>query len=94
MAKKPMGEGTRKILAVLQNAGVGVGFNTHQMMDECGFEKTGSVTGSVTSLVNRGLAVRYKETVTDEKGKEKQVSYFALTEAGAAFDPDAEVVED
>lgn len=92
-AKKPMGESPRKILAVLKEAGVGVAFDTRTMMDACGFEKPGSVTGSVTSLVNKGLAVRYKEPVTDEKGKTKEVSKFALTEEGMNFDPDAEIIE-
>ena len=32
--------------------------------------------------------------VETEDGKTKEVSYFCLTEAGMAFDPDAEVAED
>jgi hypothetical protein len=61
--KKPMTENARKVLSLLQSAGVGVKFNTHQVMDELGFDKTGSVTGSVTGLVNKGYAERAKEEV-------------------------------
>ncbi len=96
MAKKAMTEGSRKVLETLQKAGVGVPFTTHEMMEICGFEKAGSVTGSVTGLVNKGYAERFSVTETDENGKEKVVKKFALTEAGAGFNPDAdaEAVED
>ena len=90
MAKKAMTEGSRKVLETLQKAGVGVPFTTHEMMEVCGFEKAGSVTG----LVNKGYAERFSVTETDENGKEKVVKKFALTEAGAGFNPDAEAVED
>ena len=94
MEKKAMTEGGRKVLETLQKAGVGVPFTTHEMMEVCGFEKAGSVTGSVTGLVNKGYAERFSVTETDENGKEKIVKKFALTEAGASFNPDAEAVED
>ncbi len=84
MAKGKMSEGARKVLSVLQEAGPGVKFTTKRMMEICGFEKAGSVTGSVTGLVKKGYAVRFSEP--DEEGKE--VKYFALTEDGANFDPD------
>lgn len=94
MAKKTMTEGSRKVLEALQKAGAGVPFTTHEMMEICGFEKAGSVTGSVTGLVKKGYAERFSETVEDENGKEKIVKKFALTEAGAKFDPDADVEAD
>ena len=94
MAKKAMTEGSRKVFETLQKAGVGVPSATHEMMEVCGFEKAGSVTGSVTGLVNKGYAERFSVTETDENGKEKIVKKFALTEAGAGFNPDAEAVED
>ena len=51
------------------------------------FEKAGSVTGSVTGLVNKGYATRFTETVEDENGKTKEIKKFALTEEGYNFDP-------
>lgn len=97
MAKKSMTEGSRKVLAFLQAAGAGVKFTTKQVQQALGFEKPGSVTGSVTGLVKKGYAERFEESVevTDENGntKTKTVKKFALTEAGASFDPDAVVEE-
>lgn len=85
MAKAKMTENSRKVLAALQEAGPGVKFTTKQMQNQLGFEKAGSVTGSVTGLVKKGYAERFTEV--GEDGKE--IKYFALTEAGMAFDPDA-----
>ena len=91
MAKAKMTEGSRKVFEYLKAAGAGVKFTTKQVQTALGFEKAGSVTGSVTGLVKKGYAERFTETETDENGKIKEVKYFALTEAGANFDPDAEV---
>ena len=91
MAKTTMTEGSRKVFEYLKSAGAGVKFTTKQVQEALGFEKAGSVTGSVTGLVRKGYAERFKETVEVEEGKTKEISYFCLTEAGAAFDPDAEV---
>lgn len=93
MAKKPMSENARKVLAFLQAAGPGVKFTANQVKDALGLEKVGAVTGTVTGLVKKELAVRSSEVVVDDEGKEKEVKYFALTEAGAVYDPDA-VVDD
>jgi hypothetical protein len=92
--KKPMTENSRKVLEYLQNAGAGVKFTTKEVQKALNFEKAGSVTGSVTGLVKKGYAERFVEVVEDEDGKEKEVKYFALTEAGASFDPDAVIEED
>lgn len=90
MAKKgTMTPNSRKVFDYLKAAGVGVRFTTKEVQEALGFEKAGSVTGSVTGLVNKEFAVREKETRTDAEGKSKEVSVFYLTEAGAAFDPDA-----
>lgn len=91
MAKTKMTENSRKVFDYLKSAGAGVKFTTKQVQEALGFEKAGSVTGSVTGLVRKGYAERFKETVEVEEGKTKEISYFCLTEAGAAFDPDAEV---
>lgn len=93
MAKTKMTEGSRKVFEYLKAAGAGVKFTTKQVQEALGFEKAGSVTGSVTGLVKKGYAERFTETATDDNGKTKEVKYFALTEAGANFDPDADVEE-
>ncbi len=87
MAK--MKESSRKVLDYLKQAGVGVKFTHAQVQHDLGFEKVGSVVGSVTGLVKKGYAVREK-AIVEVEGKEKEVSVFYLTEAGANFDPDAE----
>jgi len=89
MATK-MTENSRKVFEYLKSAGAGVKFTTKQVQEALGFEKAGSVTGSVTGLCRKGYAERFKETVEKENGKTEEVSYFCLTEAGAAFDPDAD----
>lgn len=87
MAK--MTENSRKVLEFLKGAGAGEKFTTKQVQEALGFEKPGSVVGSVTGLSRKGYAEWFKETVETEDGKTKEVSYFCLTEAGMAFDPDA-----
>ena len=91
MAKKAsMTPNSRKVFDFLKGNGVGVKFTTKQVQTALGFEKAGSVTGSVTGLCKKGYAERFTETVEDENGKKTEVKKFALTEAGANFDPDAE----
>ena len=85
MAKAKMTENSRKVFEYLKDAGPGVKFTTKQVQTALNFEKAGSVTGSVTGLVKKGYAERFTEV--GEDGKE--IKYFALTEAGMAFDPDA-----
>lgn len=87
MAK--MTENSRKVLDYLKNAGVGTKFTTKEVQEALGFEKAGSVTGSITGLVKKGCAVREKATV-EVDGKEKEVSVFYLTQAGMDYDPDAQ----
>ena len=93
MAKKgTMTPNSRKVLDFLKGNGVGVKFTTHDVQKALDFEKAGTVTGSVTGLVNKGYAVREKE-IREVDGKEKEVSVFYLTQEGYDFDPDA-VAED
>lgn len=94
MAKVNMTEGSRKVFEYLKAAGAGTKFTSRQVQEALGFEHIGSVTASVTGLVRKGYAERFSETVTDEDGKTKEVKFFALTEAGANFDPDADIPED
>lgn len=89
--KKGMTPGSRKVFETLKAAGANVPFTTHEMMEACGFEKAGSVTGSVTGLVKKGYAERGEKTVQDENGKDKVVKTFWITESGMNFDPDQEV---
>lgn len=83
-----MTENSRKVLDFLKSAGAGVKFTTKDVQEALGFEKAGSVTGSVTGLCKKGYAERFTETVEVE-GKQKEVKYFALTADGMNFDPDA-----
>lgn len=87
MATK-MTEGSRKVFEYLKAAGAGVAFTTKQVQEALGFEKAGSVTGSVTGLCKKGYAERFTETI-EVDGKKQEVKKFALTEAGMNFDPDA-----
>lgn len=93
MAKKPMSENARKILDYLKGAGVGARFSTKDLMTALNFEKTGSVTGTMTSLVNKGYAEKDKVETQNEEGKTSTVTVYWLNDAGMAFDPDAEVEE-
>ena len=89
--KRVMSEGTRNILAFLKEAGVGTQFTAKQVASKLGFEKTNSVTGSVTSLVNKGLVARSVKTETDAEGNSKEVKTFYLTEKGMDFNPDTDL---
>lgn len=81
--KKRPSEASLKVLQALQEAGPGVKFTTKQLQNQLGFEKAGSVTGSVTGLVKKGFCVRFSEP--DEDGKE--IKYFALTDEGMNYNP-------
>ena len=85
MGKVKMTENSRRVFDFLREAGAGVKFTTKQVQTALNLEKAGSVTGSVTGLVKKGLDERFAEV--GEDGKE--IKYFALTEAGMTFDPDA-----
>jgi hypothetical protein len=91
MAKAKMTENSRKVYDFLKNAGVGVEFTTKEVQEALGFEKAGSVTGSVTGLVRKEMAERVTREVTDDEGKTKEVKKFFLTQKGYDWNPDAEV---
>lgn len=86
--KKGMTPNSRKVLDFLKGNGVGVKFTTRDVQVALDFEKAGTVTGSVTGLVNKGYAVREKE-LREVDGKQKEVSVFYLTQEGMDFDPDS-----
>lgn len=87
--KRPMSENARKIFDFLKAAGAGVQFTTKQVQEALGFEKAGTVTGTITGLVKKEYAERFVETVETEDGKTKEIKTFALTPAGMNYDPDA-----
>ena len=49
-----------------------------------------SVNGSVTSFQKKGLTIREEAEVEVADGTHKKVKFIRLTDAGKAFDPDAE----
>ncbi len=91
--KGTMTPNSRKVLDFLKGNGVGVKFTTKDVMNALGFEKTGSVTGSINGLYKKGYVDKTKEP-REIDGKTKEVSVFWLTEDGAAFDPDQPVTEE
>lgn len=88
--KKGMSESAKQVLNFLKKAGVGSKFTCNEIKDALGFEKIGSVTGSIRGLVTKEYVDRFVETSEpDEKGKTTEIKKFALNEKGMAFDPDA-----
>lgn len=86
-----MTDGSRKVFNFLkENAGLKV--TGHDIADALDV-KINVVTGSVNGLVKKGYAVRTEEQITDAEGKAATVKYISLTDAGLAFDPDAEQAE-
>lgn len=85
--KKGMSENSRKVLQFLKD-NYGTKFTCKDVMTALGFEKAGTVTGSITGLAKKGLVDKFTETVEVE-GKPKEVKYFQLNEAGREYDPDA-----
>lgn len=84
--KKSMSENSRKVLQFLKD-NYGTKFTCKDVMTALGFEKAGTVTGSITGLAKKGLVDKFTETVEIE-GKQKEVKYFQLNEAGREYDPD------
>ena len=53
-----------------------------------------SVNGSITAFTKKELMVRVPAEVQLEDGSHKQVKFIKMTDAGLAFDPDAEETKD
>ena len=87
-----MTENSRRVFDFLKANGVGVKFTTKDVQKALDLEHSGSVTGSINGLYKKGYVDKTKET-REIDGKEKAISVFWLTDAGAAFDPDV-IVED
>lgn len=86
MAK--MKENSKKVLEFLKvNTG---NVTAADVAEALGMEKR-SVDGIFTSAIQRkGLGVRTPAEVEMEDGSHKQVKFLSLTDAGMAYDPDAE----
>lgn len=85
-----MKENTRRVLDYLkENAGKDL--TAADVAEALGVEKR-SVDGSFTSFAKKGLGVR-EEAQINVDGKYINVKFLKLTDAGLAFDPDAEDAE-
>lgn len=84
-----MKENSKKVLEYLKSIN-GQDVTAADVADALGLEKR-SVEGIFTSAIQRkGLGVRTAAEVELEDGSHKAVKFLSLTEAGMAFDPNAE----
>lgn len=90
--KKPMSENSRKVLAFLQEAGVGAAYSIAEVRTKLELPNTGCATGPMTSFAKKGIVEKFEETV-EVDGKVKTVKKYALTQFGADFNPDAPAEE-
>ena len=84
-----MKENSKKVLEYLKTV-AGQNVTAADVADALGLEKR-SVEGIFTSAIQRkGLGVRTAAEIELEDGSHKAVKFLSLTEAGMAFDPNAE----
>lgn len=84
-----MKENSKNVLNYLKGIN-GADVTSADVADALGLEKR-QVDGIFTSALQRkGLGVRVPAEVELEDGSHKQVKFLRLTDAGMAFDPDAE----
>lgn len=84
-----MKENSKNVLNYLKGIN-GADVTSADVADALGLEKR-QVDGIFTSALQRkGLGVRIPAEVELEDGSHKQVKFLRLTDAGMAFDPDAE----
>lgn len=84
-----MKENSKNVLNYLKQIN-GADVTSADVADALGLEKR-QVDGIFTSALQRkGLGVRVPAEVELEDGSHKQVKFLRLTDAGMAFDPDAE----
>ncbi len=84
-----MKENSRNVLNYLKQIN-GADVTAADVADALGLEKR-QVDGIFTSALQRkGLGVRVPAEVELDDGSHKQVKFLRLTDAGMAFDPDAE----
>lgn len=85
-----MKENSKKVLNYLKEIN-GENVTAADVAEALGLEKR-QVDGSFTSAIQRkGLGVRVPAEIELEDGTHKAVKFLRLTDAGMAFDPDAEV---
>ena len=84
-----MKENSKKVLEYLKTIN-GQNVTAQDIADALGLEKR-SVDGIFTSAIQRkGLGIRTPAEIELNDGSHKQVKFLSLTEAGMAFDPDAD----
>jgi len=84
-----MKENSKNVLNYLKGLN-GANVTSGDVADALGLEKR-QVDGIFTSALQRkGLGVRVPAEVELDDGSHKQVKFLRLTDAGMAFDPDAE----
>ena len=84
-----MKENSKNVLNYLKQIN-GADVTSADIADALGLEKR-QVDGIFTSALQRkGLGVRVPAEVELDDGSHKQVKFLRLTDAGMAFDPDAE----
>ena len=84
-----MKENSKNVLNYLKSIN-GADVTSADVADALGLEKR-QVDGIFTSALQRkGLGIRVPAEVELEDGSHKQVKFLRLTDAGMAFDPDAE----
>ena len=84
-----MKENSKNVLNYLKQIN-GADVTAADVADALGLEKR-QVDGIFTSALQRkGLGIRVPAEVELEDGSHKQVKFLRLTDAGMAFDPDAE----
>ena len=87
--KMAMKENSKKVLNYLKGIN-GENVTAADVAEAVGLEKR-QVDGIFTSAIQRkGLGVRTPAEVELEDGSHKAVKFLSLTEAGMAFDPDAD----
>ena len=85
-----MKENSKKVLNYLKEI-VGTDVTAADVAETLGLEKR-QVDGIFTSaLARKGLGVRVPAEIELDDGTHKAVKFLKLTDAGMAFDPDAEV---
>lgn len=84
-----MKENSKNVLNYLKGIN-GADVTSADVADALGLEKR-QVDGIFTSALQRkGLGIRVPAEIELEDGSHKQVKFLRLTDAGMAFDPDAE----
>lgn len=82
-----LSQNSMNILNFLKGAGAPI--TAKSLAAELGLQ-TNQVTGSVTAMCRKGLTERIKSELKDENDKVVTISQIVITEAGKAYDAEAE----